>query len=57
MLHSFCLNLVRASAVVVCLGLGASACVVRERVAVRHGPDEHHEEHHEEHHDEHHDRR
>jgi hypothetical protein len=52
MLHAFCLNLVRASAVVVCVGLAASACVVRERVAVRHEP-----EHHEEHHDDHHDRR
>lgn len=57
MLHSFCLNLVRASAVLVCVGLAASACVVRERVAVRGAPAEHHEDHHDDHHDDHRDRR
>ena len=53
-LRTFCLTLVKASAVVVCVGLVTSACVVRERVVVR-GHPEHHEEHHEEH--EHHEHR
>ena len=38
MLRSICLELVKVAAVVVCLGVGASACEVRERggVVVRH---------------------
>jgi hypothetical protein len=56
MLHSFCVTLVKASAVVVCVGLVTSACVVRERTVVR-GHPEYREEHHEEHHEEHRERR
>ena len=38
MLRSICLSVVKAAAVIVCLGVGASACEVRERggVGVRH---------------------
>jgi hypothetical protein len=55
MLRSFCLNVVTASAVIVCVGFFTSACLFRGRDA--HGEDrgDHRGEHHEEHHDEHHD--
>jgi hypothetical protein len=39
MLRSICMGMVKVAAVVVCLGVGASACVVRERGEMheRHG--------------------
>jgi hypothetical protein len=55
MLRSLCLTIVKVSAVVVCVGVGASACVARERVVIREEP--RHEGHGERHHDERHEER
>jgi hypothetical protein len=49
MIRSICMNLVKAVAVVACLGIGTSACVVRERG----GYHESHREYRWSHHDDH----
>jgi hypothetical protein len=55
MLRSIGMNAAVASAVLVCVGLAASACMFHGRDAHDHG--DHGGDHHEEHHDEHHDER
>jgi hypothetical protein len=50
MLRFICLKVVKVTAVVICLGIGASACWVHGGYGHdgRSGRDDHHEEHHEE---------
>jgi hypothetical protein len=47
-MRTVCLNIVKVAAVVVCLGIGTSACFWGER-----GRDVHHEDRHEDRHEEH----
>ena len=50
MIRSICMNIVKAVAVVACMGIGTSACVVRERGGYYH---ESHREYRWSHHDDH----
>ena len=53
MLHSICLNIVKASAVIVCAAVATSACLFPGREVGRDDRQDHREERHEERHEEH----
>jgi hypothetical protein len=53
MLRFICVNIVKATAVIVCIGVGVSACLFPGRDARYDDRRESHEGHHDEHHDEH----
>ena len=48
MLRSICLSIVKVSALVICLGIGASACWVHDGRDGHYGRYDHHEDRHEE---------